>query len=63
MVGFNQRPNKDTAMADCAFKEYQSLFGAPLSASKRKAIRTLFPTGARLDNVVLIEGWNRSFIR
>jgi hypothetical protein len=53
--GLNQQPNQD-AMDDDAFKEYQTFFGRPLSASKREAIRTLLPIGAGLDNVMLIEG-------
>ena len=39
-----------------SFDEYQAVFGAPMSASKRAAIQMLFPAGADLEEAVLIDG-------
>jgi hypothetical protein len=38
------------------FDEYQVIFGAPMSASKHEAIQALFPAGANLEEVVLVDG-------
>ena len=56
MWGLQRQSSPQTPTDANVFDEYQVIFGAPMSASKREAIRTLSPVGANLEGVVLVDG-------
>lgn len=54
--GKQQQHSLQSPAGTNVFDEYQAVFGAPLSESKCEAIRTLFPAGAQLEDIVLVDG-------
>jgi hypothetical protein len=54
--GIREQLQQHLADDNAEFDEYMALLGGPLSASKREAIRTLFPAGSAIDNVQWVDG-------